>query len=300
MDLPTHFAFGFAVGLVFTDNTQIAFLVSLGALMPDLDREYWFIPRRIFSNDQIHRAGLHNVFVMALLYLVSPYLSLGVFLHVLQDSFTTIKDRGVEWFFPLTRLAKRGRFDCTGKQQPVDPRRRVYYYQEDPPGLTKKADADLQNDECSPLPWRRVYGFAVNSQILDRCFLVGSVGVILIWYLAPGNMPHLLKYVDSPPTDYISVSVGIAAILTLFFSGELVRKALGPKLERFARAKYPILAAGLILLGVWSILIAKDVERNVSSVFSNPVAVAMFIVLIPITIFAVVKWKTRRGQIGMI
>jgi hypothetical protein len=70
---------------------------------------------------------------MALTFAVSPFLSLGVFLHVLQDSFTTVKDRGVEWFYPFTRLAKRGRYDPEGVPQPLDPSEKVYFYQEDPP-----------------------------------------------------------------------------------------------------------------------------------------------------------------------
>ena len=39
MDLPTHFAFAFAIGLVFFDKPEIALLVALGAIFPDLDRE---------------------------------------------------------------------------------------------------------------------------------------------------------------------------------------------------------------------------------------------------------------------
>src|SRR5207249_5095592 len=112
------FFFSVAVGLVFFDKPEIALLIGLGALIPDLDREYWFIPKKIYADEQIHRAGLHNVFMMAVTYVVSPYLSLGVFLHVLQDSFTTVKDRGVEWFFPLTRLDKRGSYDGEGNPQP--------------------------------------------------------------------------------------------------------------------------------------------------------------------------------------
>lgn len=118
MDLPTHFAFAVAVGLVFFDKPEIALLIGLGALLPDLDREYWFIRKKTYADEQIHRAGLHNVFMMALTYVISPALSLGVFLHVLQDSFTTVKDRGVEWFYPLTRLVKRGTYDGEGNPQP--------------------------------------------------------------------------------------------------------------------------------------------------------------------------------------
>lgn len=71
MDLPTHFAFAFAVGLIFFDRHEIALLVALASLFPDLDKEYWFIPKKRYADEQIHRAELHNVFIMCLTYL--PY-----------------------------------------------------------------------------------------------------------------------------------------------------------------------------------------------------------------------------------
>ena len=154
MDLPTHLAFGIAVGFVFFGRPEIALLIGLGALLPDLDREYWFIPAKTYLDEQYHRALLHNVFFMALAYLVSPFISLGIFLHALQDSFTTSKDRGCEWFYPLTRLVKRGRYDDSGTEQPLDPNENVYFYQEDPEGLIEHADPDLR--EPGPSPWRRV------------------------------------------------------------------------------------------------------------------------------------------------
>ena len=50
---------------------------------------------------------------MAAGYLLSPFFALGIFLHSLQDSFTTVKDRGCEWFYPLSRRVKRGNLDLT-------------------------------------------------------------------------------------------------------------------------------------------------------------------------------------------
>jgi membrane-bound metal-dependent hydrolase YbcI (DUF457 family) len=77
LNLPTHAVFGIAVGLVFFGRPEIALLIGLGALLPDLDREYWFIPAKIYHDEQYHRALFHNVFIMALAYLVSPFFSLG-------------------------------------------------------------------------------------------------------------------------------------------------------------------------------------------------------------------------------
>ena len=49
--------FGLAVGFVFFGRPEIAFLIGLGALVPDLDREYWFIPSKLYADEQIHRAS---------------------------------------------------------------------------------------------------------------------------------------------------------------------------------------------------------------------------------------------------
>ena len=123
MNLSTHLIFAIAVGFVFFGHPEIAIVIGFGALLPDLDREYWFIPATTYRDEQYHRSLFHNVFVMALAYLFSPFLSLGMFLHVFQDSFTTIKDRGCEWLYPITRWVKRGRKDPDGKDEPLDPKR---------------------------------------------------------------------------------------------------------------------------------------------------------------------------------
>jgi LexA-binding, inner membrane-associated putative hydrolase len=317
MDLPTHFVFAFAIGLIFFDNPEIALLIALASLFPDLDREYWFIPKKRYADEQIHRAGLHNVFIMCLTYIISPYFSLGIFLHILQDSFTTVKDRGVEWFYPVTRLVKRGLFDGDGKQQPLDPKEKIYFYQEDSRGLVKKADPDLREYGCSPVPWRRVYGFAQNSQILDRGFLYGSIAVILIWHLAPGNNLHLLSWSTIPSGFYLVISVGFASILTLFVAGELDRRDKSPsrklkiaeeldrsdkspsrKLMKLNFIKYLIFAFGLILFSIWLILFRDEIIRNVHNIISNPVAFSMEVTIVPVVVILMIMRKAKgRGPV---
>jgi hypothetical protein len=94
MDLPTHFVFAFAIGLIFFDKPEIALLIALGSVVPDLDREYWFIPMKTYRDEQVHRAGLHNVFIMGLAYLISPFFSLGIFLHVRSKREHLLLSRG--------------------------------------------------------------------------------------------------------------------------------------------------------------------------------------------------------------
>lgn len=64
MNLTTHLFFGVAVGFLFFGNPEIALLVTLGSLLPDLDREYWFMPSEEYRDEQLHRSLFHNLFVM--------------------------------------------------------------------------------------------------------------------------------------------------------------------------------------------------------------------------------------------
>jgi hypothetical protein len=219
LDLPTHAIFGFAVGLVFFGRPEIALLVSLGALIPDLDREYWFIPMKAYLDEQYHRALFHNVFVIALAYLVSPFLSLGIFLHMLLDSFTTSKDRGCEWFYPFSRLVKRGRYDADGHPQHLDPNERIYFYQEDLHAMIEYPEPNLPEPES---PWRRVYGPALNSSLLDRGFLCGAIAVILVWLLTP-DFSNLTLFSNNL-TKCIPHIAGYFSVGALFFAGELDRR----------------------------------------------------------------------------
>lgn len=296
MDLPTHFAFAFAVGLFFFNKPEIALLVALGAIFPDLDREYWFMPSMKYAEEQIHRAGLHNIFIMGLAYLISPYFSLGIFLHIFQDSFTTVKDRGVEWFFPLTRLVKRGLYDSDGKKQPLDPKEKVYLYQEDSRGLVEKADPDLREYGCDPVPWRRVYGFAQNSQIVDRGFLYSSIVLILIWNFAPGYHFHLVTWSAITSNFYLMILIAYASVITLFVSGELDRhdKKRSQKVQRINFIKYPIFGFGAILFGFWLILFWSEIKLNLLNIFSNPIAFSLEVILVPLTVVLMIIQK--RGK----
>jgi len=46
LELTTHLAFGIAAGFLFFGRVDAALLVGLGALLPDLDREYWFVRKK--------------------------------------------------------------------------------------------------------------------------------------------------------------------------------------------------------------------------------------------------------------
>lgn len=309
MDLPTHFAFGLAVGLVFFAKPEIALVVGLGALLPDLDREYWYVPEKKYAEEQRHRALFHNVVVIAIAYVVSPFLSLGVFLHVLQDSFTTVKDRGVEWFYPFTRMAKRGVYDANGTPQPPDPKERVYLYQEDPPGLVKLADPDLREPSKEPVPWRRVYGFAQNSHLLDHGFLFGSVSIVALWVFDPMNSTSISSFLGSA-SHLWGIAVGYLAVVLLFASGETqsalerARNTLdqpskpdpASRLRILKPIQLPLLVAGIALFIVSAVLSSGGIVRNVKYAFVNPLLLLASVAAILVVSVAVVKWQTRGSR----
>ena len=293
MDLPTHMFFGIAVGLVFFGRPEPAILIGLGALLPDLDREYWFIPASQYRDEQPHRALFHNVFIMALAYLASPVLSLGVFLHVLQDSFTTVKDRGVEWFYPVTRKVKTGLRDPSGKLLSTLPNETVYFYQEDPQGLTEASDPDLREVGDKPVPWRRVYGFAQNSQILDRGFLFGSTAIILVWLFIPDftGFAVLGAYLS---LNWLLWLLGYGSILTLYAAGEMDRRDKTPRLARMEILKKPALLIGIIAFVAWLLDASPIITANVSEIFARPIPLLTGAAAILASSYFVLLYKKRK------
>jgi len=313
LDLPTHFFFGIAVGLVFFGQPFIALIVGLGALLPDLDREYWYVPEQKYADEQMHRALFHNVIVIAGAYIVSPFLSLGVFLHVLQDSFTTVKDRGVEWFYPFTRMVKRGTHDASGNDTPPATGEHVYFYQEDPPELVKLADPDLQEPADKPVPWRRAYGFAQNSHLLDRGFLFGSTVVAALWLVDPANSAGVSSFLGLR-SQLWGVFAAYLAVPLLFASGETqsalerMHAKMGPhdckvpssRLKALKPLQVPLLVVGLALFAVPAVLDWGGFVSNVSEILSNPQLLASDVGAVLLVAVAVIKWQTRGGRTTMV
>ena len=304
MELTTHLAFGVAAGLLFFGRVDAALLVGLGALLPDLDREYWFVRTRVYQDEQPHRARFHNVFMMAVGYLVSPFFSLGIFLHALQDSFTTSKDRGCEWFCPVSRLVKRGRYDANGSEQELDKNERVYFYQEDPKGLIEYADPDLR--EPGPSPWRRVYGPALNSHLLDRGFLFGAITLAVIWLLTPDG--SRLALFSRPLTFYWPYVAGYLFFGFVYWAGELDRrdrkeplKILPRKMvEHSSVLKKPIFLVGLVFLGAWLALYRIEIWTNLETVSSDWILIVLGTLAVTLVSLIIIKWEIRKGKTAIV
>jgi LexA-binding, inner membrane-associated putative hydrolase len=295
MDLPSHLSFGLAIGLAFFgNNPEIVLLIGLGTLIPDLDREYWYVRQQVYAEEQYHRARFHNVFMILTGYLVNPFFSLGIFLHMLQDSFTTAKDRGVEWFYPLTRLVKRGMYDQKMSLASADSGTKVYFYQEDVLGYVNAADPDLREGN-QPVPWRRVYGFAQNSHLLDRGFLVGSLAIIVIWLAYPIGFAHAHLFSELIESNPIWV-IGYAAIGVLFAAGETQRRDKLPRLPQLKPAQVPLFVIGVVLFVIWFVLFRFEVLANLENILADPIPVLAGAIAIPIVAFTLVRYYTRGGR----
>ncbi len=232
MNLSTHVMFGIAVASVFFGKPETILLVAVGSMIPDLDREYGLLSRDSFRRHQVHRALCHNFVFLALVYLVNPFLGIGAFLHTFLDALTTTKDRGVEWLYPFTRLVKGSVYDSHGQRIPLDPKRKVYFYQNEPHALSQRSDPDLKPDP-EPLPWRRTYGPGLGGRLLDTGVFVGSASLVLLLALISALGIH--KFIDltwhGVALSYaLPLSIAIVAGLMNYVGGEIDRR-MTPKKE---------------------------------------------------------------------
>jgi len=183
MNLTTHWVLAFALGIALTHRTETALIMSIGALIPDLDREYLFVARDFIGRHQLHRALFHNVFIIGGIYLLNPFLALGALSHAILDAFTSATDRGVELLFPLTRLVRGHYYDIDGQQS--QEHKRITWWVEDTWRLLKTtSDRDLQ--EPDDQPWRRLYGPFRNSRVVDWGIFFTCLAYLILVYVVFG------------------------------------------------------------------------------------------------------------------
>lgn len=291
MNFTTHVMFGLLIGtLIFGLKPEVILLVGVGSAIPDLDREYAFFSRDKYRDSQLHRALCHNYLFMGLLYLVSPFLALGAFLHTALDALTTAKDRGVEWLFPFSRLIKGAANDEKGNKLPGVQPKKVYFYQNDPIELTRKSDKDLEEEK--PGPWRRTYGPALSGGLLDQGIFFGSLGLLLVYAII--NYIQTGKLLQSVPRSFeIPFVIGILGVSLNMLAGEIDRRKelKKPGYERPPRVYETIFALSLALvfvaitLGVYFNL--NYVERIYFSLFSYVVIGAIVVVVIAFVLIKV-------------
>jgi uncharacterized membrane protein YidH (DUF202 family) len=213
--------------------------MSIGALIPDLDREYLFVAKNFIGKHQLHRSLFHNIFITGLLYLANPFLALGALSHSLLDAFTSATDRGVELLFPLTRLVRGYYYNIEGEKTDSD--KKMEWWVEDPWRLLQQTtDRDLQ--EPKEQSWRRSYGPFRNSRIVDWGMFFSALAFICVSILAFGS--SFYSFTDFRILSIISI-IGIAVFYGL---GEWYRrKLINEKPETTNLLVLGILVVGLIV-----------------------------------------------------
>lgn len=230
MNLNTHLFFAAATAAVFVGKPEAIVLAALGSIIPDLDRPYWFIPKKRVAEEEYHRAFLHNIIILTLAYLFNQYLAVGLFSHLMLDTMTTVKDRGVEWLFPFTRIVSRD-----------------YWSQ-----------AEVQEEPLVWMPWRRTYGPALNGHMLDTYVFLCSIGALLSWFVFQ-SLHHYLDLTHWYDSGFAMIA---GTVLMLFASGEYLHRWLEwPRTKR-------ILAIALLALTVSGVPLLASFLPSQGAVFS--------------------------------
>lgn len=96
----THVMYGLVTGLAFGMNLPQLTVLTLGALLPDIDHEKSAIGHCIplISKYSHHRGFYHSALFAALCFVLSPYLGIGVLSHIVLDMFNVV---GVELLWPI-------------------------------------------------------------------------------------------------------------------------------------------------------------------------------------------------------
>ena len=96
----THVLYGLTTGLALGMNLPQLTILTLGALLPDIDHEKSAIGHciPIISKDSHHRGFYHSALFAALCFVLSPYLGIGVLSHIVLDMFNVV---GVELLWPI-------------------------------------------------------------------------------------------------------------------------------------------------------------------------------------------------------
>jgi uncharacterized membrane protein YuzA (DUF378 family) len=294
MNLHTHVMVGILVGALFFGRPEIMLMIGVGATIPDLDREYGFFSKESFRRRQIHRALFHNFLAIAILYFINPYIGIGAFLHSFLDSLTTTRDRGVEWLYPFSRLVTRAVYDSDGNKLELDPKHRIYFLQNDLPGLTRRTTKDIKPGE-KPLPNRRTYGPALSGKFLDRSLFFGSAALTLMLLLFSALGIH--QFIDLSFNGFslalaLPLLIGAVGVFLNFLVGELDRKRLIDNAKSYRTYKATFyLTFGIMIFSV--ILGAIMNPQTLTSMLSDIPYIAVGIAIVICIAYAILTYSSR-------
>ena len=298
MNLGTHIFLAGLVTAILTGNPYFTLLAGIGSFIPDLDREYLLVTRKTFSEEQWHRSLFHNLLFLFALFIVNQWLALGAFLHSFLDSFTTEKDRGVEWLFPFSRLVKRGRYalkaetknqKCQINLVDQNPSDRVCFISEDSQEMTALSDPDLK--QSKQVPWRRTYGPASNNQIFDRWIALGSFSLFVLYSVV--NFDFGLRGKELLfSTEIIPPMLLLSGIVLIYIGGWLKKNKGSNKLHLFS-------------FGVSAILILFSALLSIDKILSYSLPInPVFLVIASIILFfeAILVWRLsiRNGRKALV
>jgi hypothetical protein len=298
LNLGTHIFFAGVVTAILTGNPYFTLLAGIGSFIPDLDREYLLVSPKAFREEQFHRALFHNLLFLSGLFFVNVWLAVGAFLHSFIDSFTTEKDKGVEWLFPFSRLVKRGRYTLAAtpkddgcKLELVDqkPPDRVCFINEDSPETTKLSDPDLK--ESRAVPWRRTYGPAANGQLFDRWLGLAAFSMLILYALVNPTFALAAKNLILS-TRIIPPMTLLTGIVLVYLGGWL-------KKNKRPRTGY------LIFFGVGGVFMILSAALSIGEVSSYvfPIGltfVAVACVVLFVEVLFVWRLSTRGGRKALV
>jgi hypothetical protein len=285
---------GLLVGALFFGRPEIMLMIGVGSAIPDLDREYGFFSKESFRRRQIHRALFHNFLAIAILYFINPFIGVGAFLHSFLDSLTTTRDRGVEWLYPFSRLITKAVYDSDGNKLELDPKNRIYFLQNDLPGLTRRTTKDIKPGE-KPLPNRRTYGPALSGKFLDRSLFFGSAALTLMLLLFSALGIH--QFIDLSFNGFslalaLPLLIGAVGVFLNFLVGELDRKRLIDNAKSYRTYKATFyLTFGIMIFSV--ILGAIMNPQTLTSILRSIPYIAVGIALVICIAYAILTYSSR-------
>ena len=194
---------------------------------------------------------------------------------------------------------KRGLKNGEGNDEPLDPRKHIYFYQEDSKGLLENADPDLREPGDKPVPWRRTYGPALNGKLLDTGFLIGSILLIITWLFLAGTSreDNLWTFLAQNWSIFLA---GFGSIGLVFASGELDRRFRSETSRKLLLdvGKVLLFLAG-VALGLYGLFIFRTTLY--ASLMANDWRfILLGTIIVAVVGVVVIKLQTRAGKIATV
>jgi uncharacterized membrane protein len=177
----------------------------------------------------------------------------------------------------------------------LDPKHRIYFLQNDLPGLTRRTTKDIKPGE-KPLPNRRTYGPALSGKFLDRSLFFGSAALTLLLLLF--SALGFQQFIDWSFNEFslslaLPLLVGAAGVFLNFLVGELDRKRLIDNVKSYRTYKATFyLTFGIMIFAV--ILGAIMNPQTVISTISKIPYIAAGGALLICVSYAILTCSSRR------